>query len=68
MIAHLAQHRRAGHFVPDYAILALWEDVPGAQRPSRPEPSTLTKASIMMTIAQLQLRVKEIEEKEKGQT
>jgi uncharacterized protein YktB (UPF0637 family) len=53
MIAHLAQHRRAGHFVPADAILALWEDVPGAQRPREAEPAGLTRSTIMLSIAML---------------
>jgi hypothetical protein len=54
MIVHLAAHRRAGHFVPPDAILALWEDVPGAQRPREAEPAGLTRATIQFTIAMLQ--------------
>lgn len=48
MIAHLALHRRAGHFVPEYAITGLWQDIPGADKPIRPEPAVLTKAKKMM--------------------
>jgi hypothetical protein len=53
MIAHLALHRRVGHFVPEAAILALWEDVPGAQRPAKGEPTVMTAATIEMQIAGL---------------
>lgn len=63
MIDHLAKHRRAGHFVPPEAILALWEDVPGAQSPVTPEPNEITKAHIMLTVAQLQRRVEELSKK-----
>lgn len=35
MIAHLVAHRRAGQFVPEHAIVGLWLDIPGAQRPRR---------------------------------
>ena len=65
MIKHLCEHRRAGHFVPPDAVLALFEDVPGAQRPSRPEPATMTKAMIGLAIAELQLRLKDYEETSK---
>lgn len=54
MIAHLGAHRRAGQFVPDHAILALWEDVPGAQRPREAEPAGLTRGTIMLAIAGMQ--------------
>lgn len=61
MIKHLALHRRAGHYVPDGAILRLWEDIPGAQRPANPEPNTLTHASLLMTIAVLQHKAEELQ-------
>lgn len=54
MIAHLGVHRRAGHFVPSDAILALWEDVPGAQRPREAQPVGLTRATLQLQIAMLQ--------------
>ena len=47
-IAHLGLHRRAGHFVPEYAITGLWNDIPGADKPVRPEPKSLTKMRKMM--------------------
>lgn len=61
MIRHLAQHRRVGHYVPDFAILALWEDVPGAQRPTKPEPSELTKATLVIEKIGIELRIEEVE-------
>ncbi len=64
MIGHLALHRRAGHFVPGHAILALWEDVPGAQRPSKPEPNDLTKVSIQMQIELLRAELERLSKKE----
>jgi len=48
LIAHLGLHRRAGHFVPEYAITGLWQDIPGADKPRKPEPAALTKAKKMM--------------------
>lgn len=63
MILHLAIHRRAGHFVPDSAIMTLWDDIPGALRPSRPEPTELTHASLLITIATLQLEANKLKEK-----
>lgn len=53
MIAHLAAHRRAGQFVPDSAVLALWNDIPGALRPRRREPPSLTYSTLQMDIARL---------------
>ncbi len=46
MIAHLGVHRRAGHFVPEHAIMGLWEDIPGAQIPKNAEPPTLTTSKL----------------------
>lgn len=60
MILHLALHRRAGHFVPEHAILALWEDVPGAQRPRNPEPPSLTRATIQLKIAMLEAELEKM--------
>jgi len=57
MIAHLAEHRKAGHFVPFYAIERLWEEITGADKPVHPEPKAITDAKKMM---------KEAEEKLKG--
>lgn len=37
MIGHLAEHKRAGHFVPEYAITGLFADVPGPDKPPRGE-------------------------------
>ena len=47
MIVHLAAHRRAGQFVPRYAIEGLWEDIPGAEKPVTPEPPELTQLKAM---------------------
>jgi hypothetical protein len=52
MITHLAQHRRAGQYVPEGAILALWEDIPGAQRSGGEDP-VFTKHSLMIHISTL---------------
>lgn len=46
MIAHLAKHRRAGQFVPFYAIQGLWEDIPGPDVPVTPEPPELTESRL----------------------
>lgn len=64
MIAHLAEHRRAGQFVPEKAILALWEDIPGAQRPVKGEPISLTKSTLMLDKAAIEVALKKIEETE----
>lgn len=55
MISHLGAHRRANHFVPEHAILALWEDIPGAQTPVKAEPASLRKANIEFIIACLKV-------------
>ena len=54
MIAHLARHRRAGHFVPEHAITGLWADIPGAQRPPEHEPPLLTHARLFGQHVRLQ--------------
>jgi hypothetical protein len=56
-IAHLALHRRAGHFVPEYAITGLWNDIPGADEPSRPEPAMMKRSKKMMAKAREGLAV-----------
>lgn len=43
MIAHLAEHRRAGQFVPFNAITGLWRDIPGPDVAVEPEPQSLTE-------------------------
>lgn len=48
MIVHLAIHRRAGHFVPEYAITGLWAEIPGAAKPVTPEPEEMTRAKALM--------------------
>lgn len=55
MIAHLAQHRRAGHVVPEHAITALWNDIPG--KGSGPEPVGLTVATLQLDLAVIQLEL-----------
>lgn len=50
MIAHLGAHRRAGSFVPEHAITSLFDDIPGALRPSKPEPRSLTVTSLVMDL------------------
>ena len=64
MIKHHALHRRAGHFVPESAILALWEDVPGARRPTRPEPEAMTRMTLMLELARLNAALAVIEKRE----
>jgi hypothetical protein len=59
MIVHLAQHRRAGHFVPIHAIEGLWCDIPGAQRPPEGEPPSLTHARLIGSLVRLEMAVKE---------
>lgn len=68
MIVHLAKHRRAGHFVPDEAIQGLWDDIPGALRPSKPEPATLTESSIMFHVAVLQGELQRMKEEKRAET
>jgi hypothetical protein len=43
-IEHLIEHRKAGHFVPEYAIAELWQEIEGAKDPVRPEPEEIKKA------------------------
>lgn len=59
-IAHLAAHRRAGDFVPPYAIALLWEEIPGAAKPTRPAPpgmTTIDTGGTGMTLGDLLKRV-----------
>ncbi len=60
MITHLALHRRTGHFVPEHAILRLWNEIEGAQKSERPEPVELTIASIQFTIATMLAKIDEL--------
>lgn len=48
MIAHLAEHKKAGHFVPPHVIAALWEDIEGPNEPVRPEPEEMAAARRML--------------------
>lgn len=48
MIAHLAEHKRAGDFVPPFAIESLWADIEGPNRAVRPEPEQLTQCRLQM--------------------
>lgn len=59
MIAHLAEHRAAGHFVPAYAIVNLWEDLPGASTADRPEPPEMVDAKRLMFEAEVGQMVEE---------
>lgn len=61
MIAHLGRHRRLGDYVPEDAILALWEDIPGAQRSGGEDP-VFTKTNLEMHIIQLQLQINRLNE------
>ena len=51
MIQHLARHKKAGHFVPFYAIERLWEEVEGPNTPVHPEPEEMRKVKEMMDAA-----------------
>lgn len=57
MIAHLARHRRAGHYVPRHAIESLWADIPGAQRPPDAESPVMTHARLLGAMARLSIEV-----------
>jgi hypothetical protein len=57
MITHLAAHRRAGHFVPDYAITGLWSEIPGAIEPTTPEPEAFTRAK--QSVEEIMKKLKE---------
>lgn len=65
MIAHLATHRRAGHYVPEYAITGLWNSIEGQTKPRKPPPATLERSSLMMMQARLQIRMDELAQIEK---
>lgn len=58
MIAHLARHRRSGHFVPEHAITGLWADIPGAQRPPDGEPALMTHGRLLGMQARLAAAIK----------
>jgi hypothetical protein len=60
MITHLALHRRAGHYVPLYAIERLWAEIPGATAPNQGQPNGMTIASLMMQVAMLNERIEEL--------
>lgn len=38
MILHLVQHKKAGQFVPPYAIERLWQEIEGPNEPVHTEP------------------------------
>lgn len=59
MIAHLGRHRRSGHYVPEDAILGLWEDIPGAQR-SKGEDPFFTKVALERHIVQLRVQIERL--------
>ena len=48
MIAHLAEHKGAGHYVPIAAIERLWLEVVGPKAAVRPEPEVMTRARQML--------------------
>lgn len=67
MLAHLAEHKKAGHFVPFYAIRRLWLDIEGPNKAVRPEPEIMTQTRLMMRAAMSELR-KEKKEAARGRT
>jgi hypothetical protein len=67
MIAHLATHRRAGHFVPEYAITGLWNAIEGQTKPRKPAPTSLEASSIQLMIIQLQIKHDELRKKAKAE-
>ena len=56
MIAHLAEHKKAGHFVPTYAIDRLWQEIEGPNEPVTPEPESLTQAREQIMQAREELK------------
>lgn len=48
MLLHLVEHKKAGDFVPRYAIESLWYDLPGPNDPVRPEPEEFRKSREMI--------------------
>lgn len=65
MIIHLVEHRKAGQFVPEYAIRGLWSEVSGASKPSRPMPKVLAKSQRMMHDAIDEVTVKSFSKRRK---
>jgi len=58
MIYHLAQHKKAGHFVPFYAIKGLWFDIEGPNKSVHPEPKLLTDTRRKMKQIMKEIRKK----------
>lgn len=58
MIAHLVQHKRAGHFVLPNVIEVLWSEIDGPNEPVRPEPESLTQCREMMKVAKRNVKAK----------
>lgn len=48
MIAHLGEHRRANQYVPNGVIEELWDEIPGALRPTRPEKPFFSRTTLVM--------------------
>ena len=67
MIVHLGQHRRAGHFVPQYAIEGLWNAIPGATKAREPEPISMTISELQLNIVRMQIEAEELEKKRAAQ-
>lgn len=67
MIAHLATHRRAGHFVPEYAITGLWHSIEGQTRPRERPPAGLEASTLTMQIIQLQIALEKVQKIEKSE-
>ena len=57
MIGHLVEHRKAGFFVPEYAITGLWDDVEGAREPEGEEDKVFVDAKEMMNDARAHVEV-----------
>lgn len=68
MIVHMAAHRRAGHFVPEYAITGLWHAIEGATKPREPQSKYLEESSLIMEAIQVKImadRAKEAKKRRK---
>ena len=52
MIAHLAVHKQAGHYVPPSAIARLWSEVEGPNEAVRPEPPEMAQARMWMKVVE----------------
>ena len=65
MIAHLATHRRAGHFVPEYAITNLWNSIEGQTKPRKPQSRVLEESQIFLEQVALKMKAEHEKLKEK---